>query len=210
MAKFAAAIIALFCLFTLSLARSPAENDESTTAVSFPLSETRPMLREAANAESESKSAAVTSAPLTKITIRPVNRRFRVGSKDPCRHHFRFYSTLRGNEEIPFGNDMILSSGENGDFVNPALRGEGQPINGRVRLHHHHHHHEDEDSDSDDEEEHDRIKKAVFNRFDFNRFDREKKLKGLKKMRKHFRLQNEEEKEEGFMRRVRKFFDDFF
>ncbi|PIN21013.1 hypothetical protein CDL12_06296 [Handroanthus impetiginosus] len=185
---------------------------------SMPSTYTR--LKEAPNDESESKSAVATSVPLTKVTFRPVNHRFRVGSKDPCRHHFRFYPTLRGNEEIPYGNDMILSSGENGDFVNPALRGEGQPINKRVTLHHHHyHHHEDEDSDSDDEdsdsdsedeEEHDRIKKAVFKRFDFNRFDKEKKLKALKKMRKHFRLQNEEAKIGGFMRRVRKFFDYFF
>ncbi|KAK4389188.1 hypothetical protein Sango_2255800 [Sesamum angolense] len=214
MAKFYAAVIALFCLFTLSLARTSPENDDVTTQVSLPLAEPRPVDRlpsEPVKTETESNSVVATSVPLTKITFRPINRRFRVGSKRPCRHHFRIYPTLREIDEIPFGDDMIVPSGENSDFENPVLHGEGPRIRRRwVKLHHHHHH--DEDSDSDDDEDDEGIKK-IFKRYDYDRFNREKELKVLKKMRKHFRLQHEEkerEKRSGFMKRVRKFLDHYF
>ncbi|KAI3468622.1 hypothetical protein Pfo_025285 [Paulownia fortunei] len=234
MAKSCATIIALFCLFTLSLAHTAPEHDEVTTQVSLPLSEASPMLRLPSgpvntetesnstvvttvpltklNTETESNAAVVTSAPLIKSTFRPVNRRFHVRSKHPCRHHVKVQPTMGENEVIPYGNDMIVSSGENSDFEDPVLHGEGRSVPGRwVRLHHHHH--DDEDSDSDEDEDEDQVKKIVFKRYDHNSFDREKELKVLKKLRKHFRHQNGEEekkKKGGFMKRVRKFLDQYF
>lgn len=212
MAKFSAAALTLFCLFTLSLARTSPENDDVTTQVSLPLAEAMPAVRlpsEPVKTGTVSNAAVANSVPLTKVTFRPVNRRFRVGSKHPCRHQFKIYPTLREIEEFPFGDDMIVPSGENSDFEDPVLHGEGRRFRRRwVRLHHHH----DEDSDSDDDEDEERIKK-IFKRYDYDRFDREKKLKVLKKMRKHFRHQNEEkerEKKGGFMKRVRKFLDHYF
>ncbi|KAH6783402.1 hypothetical protein C2S52_008361 [Perilla frutescens var. hirtella] len=228
MAKFRTAIIAaaLFCLFTVSLARAPPKIDESatTTDVALPLPDADPALRlpsepintqtEAkANAEADPSSAVISAVPLTEITFRPINRRFHLRSKRPCRHQFKFYPTMKENEEISYGNDMILSSGENSDFELPIARGGGKRIPGRwMRTHHHHHHHlryhdEDSDSDSDDEED---VKKVVFKRYGYDRFDREKKLN---KLRKHFRVHNEEEekkKKGGFMRGVRKFLDHYF
>lgn len=229
MAKFRTAIFAaaLLCFFTVSLARStPASDDSSaaavTTQVALPLSSADPALRlpadtdAKANTETDPNSAVVTAVPLTEITFRPVNRRFHLRSKRPCRHHFKFYPTVRENEEISYGNDMILSSGENSDFEQPIARGAGKRIPGRwMRMHHHHRlrRHRDEDSDvdsdSEDEEEEDRVKKVVFKRYDYDRFDREKKLK---KLRKHFRVRNEEpeqKKKGGFMIRVRKFLDHY-
>ncbi|KAG8375089.1 hypothetical protein BUALT_Bualt10G0064100 [Buddleja alternifolia] len=207
--------VALLCLFTLSVARTPSENEDVTTAISLPISESTAAVRvrsEAANAETESDSAAV---PLTRITFRPINRRFDVRSKRPCRHHSRFNNPRM--KEIPYGNDMIVASGENSDFEDPVIHGGGRRTSGWwVRLHHHHHRHRDEDSDSDsDNEDDDRKKKMVFKRYDHGRFDTEKQLKALKEMRKRFRHESEEEEEKhkkgtGFMRRVRKFLDNYF
>lgn len=110
---------------------------------------------------------------------------------------------------------MLVSSGENSDFQNPeALHGGSWQ---RVKLphhhHHHHHHDEDSDSDSDDEGEDDRIKKMALKRRHFGGSDAEKKLMILKR---HFRHENTEEEDhhkeerQGFMIRVRKFFDHYF
>lgn len=222
MAKFRTTIIAaaILCFFTVSLARTTPANDDAaaTTQVALPLPSADPALRlptetdAKANAETDPNSAVVSAVPLTEITFRPVNRRFHLRSKRPCRHHFKFYPTTRENEEISYGNDMILSSGENSDFEQPIVRGGGKRIPGRwMRMHHHHRlrGHHDDDSDSDDEEEEDRVKKVVFKRYDYDRFDREKKLK---KLRKHFRVRNEEaekKKKGGFMIRVRKFLDHY-
>ncbi|KAL8521248.1 hypothetical protein ACS0TY_011692 [Phlomoides rotata] len=193
--------VALFCLFALSFAGDATEKDESTTQVSLPLSEAaaNPALRlptDPVNTETESNSAVVASSmPLTKTRFRPVNRRFRVRSGHPCRHHFKFYPTTRVNGEVPYGNDMLVSTGEKSDFQEPILHGEGRRIRGRwVRMHHHHHH--DEDSDSDDEDD-DRLKKIVLQRYEKN-------------SRKHFRSEEEKKKNGGFMKIVRKFLDHYF
>ncbi|KAL7159937.1 hypothetical protein ABFS83_01G061500 [Erythranthe nasuta] len=199
--KICSALIALFCLITFSIAADlPSENDESTAQVSFPLT------------EAERDSAVANLPPLTRmITLRPVNRRFDVRSKHPCRgrRHSRVYHAVmrRENEEqIPYGDDMLVSSGENSDFVdNLQLNTDDRRFPLRSmhdhHFHHHHHHHdEDSDSDSDDEDDHgDRINK---------------KMKVLKKWRNHFRHQNTEadpeNKEFSFMKRVRKFLDHYF
>ncbi|KAL7122852.1 hypothetical protein ACP275_01G069900 [Erythranthe tilingii] len=197
--KICAALIALFCLITLSIAADlPPENDESTTQVSLPLT------------EAERDSAVVNLPPLTRmITLRPVNRRFDVRSKHPCRgrRHSRFYHAVmrRENEEqTPYGDDMLVSSGENSDFVDLQLNTDDRRFPLRSMHHHHDHHHHDEDSDSDsdsdDEDDHgDRINK---------------KMKVLKKWKNHFGHHNTdadpEKKESGFMKRVRKFLDHYF
>ncbi|KAK6158364.1 hypothetical protein DH2020_005678 [Rehmannia glutinosa] len=196
MAKPCATIIALFCLFTLSIAaHTPPENDEATTKASLPLTHPNPNLH---------LSSVDLSVPLT-TTFRTVNRRFPVRSKHPCRHHLKIHPTMMEKEEIPYGNDMIVSSGENSDFEEPVLHDGGRRIRRRWgRLHHYHHHHDGEDSDSDDE---DRIKKIVF-----KRFDRENEFRVLKKL-KHFRIQNaegEKKKNSGVMKRVGKFLDHYF
>lgn len=226
MAKFRTAILAaaLFCLFTVSLARAPPKIDASAAQVALPLSDADadpvalrlPTEADAkANTETDPNLAVVSAVPLTEVAFRPVNRRFHV--KRPCRHHFKFYPTMRESEPIPYGNDMILASGENSDFEQPIARAGGKRIPGRWMRTHHRHHHlrhrrgEDTDSDSDNEEEEDRVKKVVFKRYDYDRFDREKKLKLL---RQHFRFANEKKKEEtpkrGFMKGVRKFLDNYF
>ncbi|EYU23370.1 hypothetical protein ABFS82_01G063500 [Erythranthe guttata] len=194
--KICAALIALFCLITLSIAADlPPENDESTAQVSLPLT------------EAERDSAVVNLPPLTRmVTLRPVNRRFDVRSKHPCRgrRHSRVYHALmrRENEEqIPYGDDMLVSSGENSDFVdNLQLNSDDRRFPLNSMHHHHHHHHEDSDSDSDDEDDHgERINK---------------KMKVLNKWKNHFEHQNRdadpEKKESGFMKRVRKFLDHYF
>lgn len=230
MAQFRTATIAaaLFCLFAVSLSRAPPQIDESAATtlaqLSLPLSDADLALRlpsELVNTEADAKATAevdsdpdiVTSVPMTELTFRPINRRFHVRSKRPCRHHFKFYHTMRENEAIPYGNDMILPSGENSDFEEPIVRGGGNRIPGRwMRLHHHHHHlrhRRDEETDSDNEEDVGRMKKVVLKRDNFDRFDREKKLK---KLREQFRVQKEEEeksKKSGFMKGVRKFLDHY-
>ena len=120
---------------------------------------------------------------------------------------------MREKEEISYGNDMIRSSGENSDFEQPIVRGGGKRIPGRwMRMHHHHHHlrHHGEDSDSDSDDEEEDVKKVVFKRYNFDRFDREK---NLSKLRKRFRVHNHNEEEKkkkgGFMRGVRKFLDNY-
>lgn len=200
MAKHCTTVIAvvLFCLFTLSIAGDATENDESTTQVSLPLSEPVALRlpSDPVNTETESNSAVVASSvPLTKIRFRPINRRFRVRSGHPCRHHFKFYPKMRVNGEVPYGNDMVVSTGEKIDFQEPVVRVDGRRIPGRwVRMHHRHHH--DEDSDSDDEDD-DRLKKLVLKHSEY-------------KLRQHFRTGEEKRKNCGFMKRVRKFLDRYF
>ncbi|KAL1532770.1 hypothetical protein AAHA92_32739 [Salvia divinorum] len=216
MVKIWTAIIAaaLFCLFTISLARASAQ-------VALPLRDADPALRlpsEPINTQAAAKTnteidpnfADVSAVPMTKITFRPVNRHF---LKRPCRHHFKFYPTMRDNQQIPYGNDMLIASGENSDFKQHVGHGGGKRIPGRwMRMHHHHlRYRRGEDSDSDNEEEDDRVKKVMFKRYDYNRFDREKKLK---KLRQRFRIGNEKKeaksKTASFFKGVRKFLNNYF
>ncbi|KAL1552026.1 hypothetical protein AAHA92_12874 [Salvia divinorum] len=226
MAKFRtiiAAAAALFCLFTVSLARPPPRitaDTSATTSAAFPLSDADPSLLLPsepikANTETDPNFAVVSAVPLTEITFRPVNRRFHV--KRPCRgrhHHFKFYPTMRESEPIPYGNDMILASGENSDFEQPIFRSGGKRIPGRwTRVRNHHlrqRHRRGEDSDSEEEEEEDRVvKRAAFKRYDYDRFDREKRMK---KLRQRLRVGNERKEAEmpGFMKGVRKFLTNYF
>ncbi|KAG6409352.1 hypothetical protein SASPL_127391 [Salvia splendens] len=204
MAKLAIAAAALFCLFTVSLARPPPRlTADSVTALRLP---SEPI--KADEAETDPNFAVVSAVPLTEITFRPVNRRFHV--KRPCRgrhhHHFKLYPTMmRKSEPIPFGNDMI---GENSDFE--------QPIPGRwTRVRNHHlrqrqRRREESDSEEEDDDDENRVmKRAVFKRFDYDRFDREKRMT---KLRQRLRIGNERKEDEmpGFIKGVRKFLTNYF
>ncbi|KAG6389232.1 hypothetical protein SASPL_150694 [Salvia splendens] len=294
MAKFRTAIIAaaLFCLFTVSLARSPLDLTVTAAQVALPLRDDAPAQRlpsepindadAKTNAETDPSFAVVSSAPMTRITFRPINRLF---LKRPCRLHFKFYPTMRDNQHISLGNDMIIASGENTDFKQPTVRdnrqislgkdmiiasgerdnqqlgndmliasgerdnqqlslgngmliasgerdnhqislgndmliasgentdfkqpavhGGGNRIPERwMRMHHHLRHRRS------NEEEVDRVKKAVFKRYDYDCFDREKKLK---KLRQRFMIRNkikeEKPKKSPFFKGVRKFLNSYF
>ncbi|KAG6391068.1 hypothetical protein SASPL_148816 [Salvia splendens] len=294
MTKFRTAIIAaaLFCLFTISLARSPPDLTITTAQVALPLRDDDPALRlssEPINTDADAKTnpetdpnfSVASSAPMTRITFRPINRLF---LKRPCRHHFKFYPTMRDNHQISLGNDMLIASGENTDikqpavmdnhqislgndmliatdlkqptvrdnnqislendmliatdfkqptvrdnrqislgndmlivsgkntdFKQPAVRGGGKRIPGRwIRMHRHHLRRRSEDTNNDNEEEVDRGKRVVFKHYDYDRFDREKKLKILKQ---RFILRNEKEektKKSPFFKGVRKFLNNYF
>ncbi|XP_073313247.1 uncharacterized protein [Primulina huaijiensis] len=229
MANFSVTTAVLFCFFTLSLALTTLntpEDDDVATAVSTPLPDASPATTSdqsvPVNADDNPLSLS-TALPLTKISLRPFYRLF---SKFPCHHRHKFYKDDPMRPlEIPYGNDMLVSSGENSEFQDPkALHGGSWQ---QVKLHHHqhhqhhhHHHHHDEssdsesDSDSDDEDEDDRIKKMVLKRRHFGGFDAEKKLKILKKLFRHENAEEEEhhhkKERDGFMIRVRKFFDHYF
>ncbi|MFX6532887.1 hypothetical protein ABTG41_01185, partial [Acinetobacter baumannii] len=195
MAKFHITAIVLFCLLTLSFARVTPENDDVTTSVSLPVSDVSTKLR--LPSETESKSAV----PLTAISLHLINRRFPMRSKRPCHHH-------KDHVKIHYGNDMIVSSGENSDFDNlGAIHGVERRW---IRLHHHHHdkhHDEDSDSDSDSDDEDDEHENKI-KRHDHNRFDGKM---AWKKMRTHWRIHHEEEeKRAGFMKRVGDFFGRYF
>ncbi|KAG6388228.1 hypothetical protein SASPL_153428 [Salvia splendens] len=192
MAKFAAA---LFCLFTVSLARPPPRltADSSDPALRLPSEPIK------ADAETDPNFAVVSAVPLTEITFRPVNR--------PCRgHHFKLHpAMMRRSEPIPFANDVI---GENSDFEQPI------PTRWtRVRNHHlrqRHRRREDSDSEGEGDDENRAVKRAVFKRFDYDRFDREKRMK---KLRQRLRIGNERKEEDempGFVKGVRKFLTNYF
>ncbi|XP_047259594.1 uncharacterized protein LOC107851759 isoform X3 [Capsicum annuum] len=64
--------------------------------------------------EFEDSTPSVHSVPVNLVRFRPINRRFRLRSKLPFRlcNHMKAES----RRQIPFGNDMILSSKRNIDF----------------------------------------------------------------------------------------------
>ncbi|KAK4422521.1 hypothetical protein Salat_1834600 [Sesamum alatum] len=181
MAKLTAAV-ALFCLFAISLALTPPENDDATTEVVLPLNTIIRLPTEGVKADD---SATATSTPSTEVTFQPIDR-----------HHLEVEPRTREHVETPYGDDMMVPAGENSDFDDPEMIHGGERR--WVTLHHHD---EASDSDSDDDDE---------RAFGYYRFDR-KRLKALAKM-KNFELQKEKEDEQknsGFMQRLRSFLGQF-
>lgn len=147
MAKLSVAVLFLF--FTLSLARDvthlklPSENDvirpelpntlpeseDSVTTVSLP------------SKSDDEETRSVHPVPLTLVRFRPINRRFPLRSNLPfrlCHHHFHHLKP-GSRRQIPFGNDMILSSKRNIDFDKFVYRvGVRQIPSDRFNFHHDH------------------------------------------------------------------------
>ncbi|KAL2551114.1 uncharacterized protein Fot_12644 [Forsythia ovata] len=218
-------IAAFFFLFAVALARAPLKSldkDDVTTSESLPLTDESSVIRiptaEILNAGEinqpvEPDSLIVHTVPLDFSTarFRPINRRFYLRTKYPvrnCRHHYHqnrddFFKMKR--VEIPYGDDMIVSSGENSDFEEPPTFRGVRRVPGRWARLHHQHQHENDDEDNDNNG----ATRIVLKRKIFNRIDREKKWK------KHFR-ENEiagdhkKVKHGGLMKRVRKFLDNYF
>ncbi|KAL2234660.1 UNVERIFIED_CONTAM: hypothetical protein Sindi_1198200 [Sesamum indicum] len=207
MPKLTPTAVALFCLFSVSLAFSPSENDDATTAVALPLS-VNAIIRlptEAVKADDSATATGTdtsTSAPSTEVTFQPIDR-----------HHLEVLEPRpREHVETPYGDDMMVPSGENSDFDDLEMIHGGSRR--WVALHHHDEasdsDSDDDDSDSDDDDDDDEDG-GVKSGFGYYGFDR-KKLKALAKM-KNFGLENEKEDEQkngGFMQRVRKFLGHYF
>ncbi|CAI9772085.1 unnamed protein product [Fraxinus pennsylvanica] len=231
MAKFYATAAVLFILFTLTLARSPLKPlekdgditsesqslslDDESSVIHVPISKI--LNAGESNHPIEPDSLTVHSVPLDLATsrFRPINRRFYSRTKYPvhnCRHHYHLnrddFFKMNSKErrerlEIPYGDDMLVSSGENSDFEEPPTSRGVRRIPGRwVRLHHQH------QNQNDDEDG--RVTRIVFKRKNVDRLNREKKWK------KHFGGENERAKDEkktksnGLMKSMRKFLDLYF
>lgn len=234
MAKFYATAAVLFFLFTLIVARSPLkplEKDDDTTSKSqsLPADHESSVIRiptaEILNADKnnhriEPDSLIVHSVPLDLATarFRPINRRFYSRTKHPvhnCRHHYHLNRDdfFKGNSverkerlEVPYGDDMLVSSGENSDFEEPpTFRGVRRIPSRWMRLHHHHQHQHQDDDDDDDSVTRIMLKRKIVDR-----------LNGENKWKKHFGGENEKAKDEkkmksnSLMKSMRKFLDRYF
>lgn len=104
----------------------------------------------------EGKTAEVSDLPeehpMEIIRFHPINRHFpanHLGSlrvpRHRCRHNSIGDKPIGRPHQMSFGDDMIVATGENGDFE-PMVHGEVRQVPERwVRIHpqrHHHHHHE--------------------------------------------------------------------
>ncbi|XP_009628593.1 uncharacterized protein [Nicotiana tomentosiformis] len=170
-------VAVLFLLFTLSFARIPVSQPENdVTHLKLPsendvirpehpntlpeFDDSAPILSLPKSADNE-ETHSVHSMPLTLVKFRPINRRFRLRSNLPlrlCRHHFHHrYPVSR--RQIPYGNDMILSSGKNIDFDKFVYRVGVREIPAD-QVNFPHYHHDDEDDDHKEE----KISKFLDNR----------------------------------------------
>lgn len=173
----------------------------------------------------ESESISAGSIPLRVATFRPINRHFPISSTfrfRNCRHRHHhhdhpFFMPFRGQRQqehvrVPYGNDMILSTGESNEF-DPFIfhHGRMRRIPAKWIKFHHHHHHDDHHEEDDD---------------GFSKFvSKHRHRFGEEKFKKHLRHHEEEEDEDiheemkkrgrkreeagSFMERIRKFLDHF-
>ncbi|OIT19404.1 PREDICTED: uncharacterized protein LOC109221482 [Nicotiana attenuata] len=251
MAKLSVAV--LFLLFTLTLARTPLTQPENdATHLKLPSENdvirpehpnTLPEFGDSASILSlprnsvDEETHSVHPMPLTLVKFRPINRRFRLRSNLPfrlCRHYFHHRNHV-SRHQIPYGNDMILSSRKNIDFDKFVYRvGVREIPADRINFPHYHLNDEVDDHKEkisklqDDREKFGKMKLKRQNQFrvhrfvDFNDNEADKRSKHFDRMklrkRFHYRDAAEEEEEEkakwhkrgnkkgGFMRSIRKFF----
>ncbi|KAL3499234.1 hypothetical protein ACH5RR_038327 [Cinchona calisaya] len=181
----------------------------------------------------ESEPISVRSTPLSVVRFHPINGHFPIRSRFPfrrnCHHHHHFLHHDRPFfkpiikqhvEQIPFGNDMILSTNENNNEFDPLMfhhrRVRRIPATW-VKFHRHH----DDDDDRADVED-DGFSKYVLkhsHRFGKEKFkkhlhhhDRDDKEDEEKMVNYEEMMKNREEKKEensGFVNRIRKFLNHF-
>ncbi|CAN4077595.1 unnamed protein product [Withania somnifera] len=133
-------IAIFFLFFAFSFARTPLtqqENDVTHIKLPETLSEsdatpTNQFDKETQHVQENqdhfpaSRGKKSKALPLTFLRLRPINRHFPVRSRSPsqlCHHHLQHAHNLKPRTQstflddvIPYGNDMLLSSGDNNNF----------------------------------------------------------------------------------------------
>lgn len=123
MAKLTTLTVTLL-LFTLALSvvSSKPENEiipdshNTLSAESDPFTTNPTTLHESGSSEPELTSSDEITLPLNFMNFHPINRHFPrrplTLNRRPCRHHRRHELLFGRGLQIPYGNDMIFSSGE--------------------------------------------------------------------------------------------------
>ncbi|OIT36058.1 hypothetical protein A4A49_27802 [Nicotiana attenuata] len=176
-------IAIFFIFFTLSFARTPLTQQENDIKLPHTLPErdatpTNQLDKETHHVQEiqdlpEPKAKKIKALPLTFVRLRPINRHFRArSSRLPnrlCHHHFHHAHNLKpkthldDHDQIPYGKDMILSSGEKSDFDDHAMFDGGMhqvPEEWMSFLH-------DNNEDDDDEQ---KMSKFIIKRDNHNKF----------------------------------------
>lgn len=208
----------------------PESNPKATDAILLPSEkptvvefepETETKLPEIDTAE-ETKETEIDSAPLKFVSFRPINRHFprrpfppfRHGSR--CRHHHKIkpWAPRFNGREIPYGNDMILSGGEDVvwtefhhggpkfSFMNDVDRREEMK-----RPHHRHHHHHDRLVAGEVEEKEEREQE---HEHEHHHHHHDRLVEGEREVEEKRERKHDDEHEGGLVKVFRKFLPHFW